>query len=75
MTREYKREYIIRQIGDNMKFLEIAPRGNISLFNGNINDFDFKKTMKRVKSAVPIDYMLRCSLAAFCYGVYVRLLF
>jgi len=71
MTREYK----IRQIKDNLEFFEIAPHGNISLFNGNINNFDFKKAMKRIKSAISTEYMMRCSLAAFCYGVYVRLLF
>ena len=60
-----------------IKVLEIGMNNKrpIYSFKGGLNGFDIKKFQKRINDIMDTKYVMRCSLAAFCYGVYVRLLF
>ena len=44
-------------------------------FKGSLKGFDIKKFQKRINDMMDTKYVMRSCLAAFCYGVYVRLLF
>ncbi len=60
-----------------IKVFEVGMNSKRPLFNfrGNLKGFDMRKFQKRLDDIMDTNYIMRCMLAAFCYGVYVRLLF
>lgn len=60
-----------------IKVFELGIDNKKQLFNfkGSLKGFDVKKFQKRLDDIVDKGYVMRACLAAFCYGVYVRLLF
>ena len=55
--------------------LGIETKKPVYNFKGSLKGFDIKKFQKRINDMMDTKYVLRSCLAAFCYGVYVRLLF
>ena len=55
--------------------LGIDTKKPVYNFKGTLKCFNIEKFKKSLNAITDKNYMLRSCIAAFCYGVYVRLLF